>query len=65
MKKALIFLAVLGLTASLGAQSVVELAKREKERREGLKGRHAVVVNNQDLLRVKKLRPSKLPIPMP
>jgi len=55
MKKALIFLAVLGLTASLGAQSVVELAKREKERREGLKGRHAIVVNNQDLLRVKKL----------
>jgi hypothetical protein len=55
MKKALIFLAVLGLAASLGAQSVVELAKREKVRREGLKGRHAVVVKNHDLLRVKKL----------
>jgi hypothetical protein len=55
MKKALVFLVVLGLTASLGAQSVVELAKREKERREGLKGRHAVVVKNHDLLRVKKV----------
>jgi hypothetical protein len=55
MKKALIFLAVLGLTASLGAQSVIDLAKREKERRESLKGRHAVVVKNADLLRVKKL----------
>jgi hypothetical protein len=55
MKKALIFLTVLGLTASLGAQSVVELSKREKARREGLKGRHAVVVNNHDLLQVKKL----------
>jgi hypothetical protein len=55
MKKALIFLAVLGLTASLGAQSVADLAKREKERREGLKGRHAVVVKNRDLLRVQKL----------
>jgi hypothetical protein len=55
MKKALIFLAVLGLTASLGAQSVVDLAKREKERREALKGRHAVVVKNADLLLVQKL----------
>jgi len=55
MKKALIFLAVLGLTASLGAQSVVELAKREKERRASLKGPHAIVARNHDLLRVKKL----------
>jgi hypothetical protein len=55
MKKALIFLAVIGLAASLGAQSVADLAKREKERREGLKGRHAVVVKNRDLLRVQKL----------
>ena len=55
MKKALMFLAVLGLTASLGAQSVADLAKREKERRESLKGRHAVVVKNADLFRVQKL----------
>jgi hypothetical protein len=63
MKKALIFLTVLGLTVSLGAQSVVELAKREKERRESLKGRHAVVVKNHDLLRVKKLPAVEVAIP--
>jgi hypothetical protein len=55
MKRFFIVLAVIGLAASLGAQSVAELAKREKERREGLKGRHAVVVKNHDLLQVKKL----------
>ena len=55
MKKALIVLAVVGLAASLGAQSLVDLAKREKDRREALKGRHAVVVKNKDLLRVQKL----------
>ncbi len=55
MKKVLIVLAVVGLSASLGAQSVVDLAKREKERRESLKGRHTVVVTNADLLLVKKL----------
>ncbi len=55
MKKALMFFAVIGLAASLGAQSVVDLAKREKERREALKGRPGVVVRNADLLLVKKL----------
>jgi hypothetical protein len=55
VKKALIFLAVLGLAAFLGAQSVADLAKTEKERRERFKDRHAVVVTNADLLRVKKL----------
>ncbi|MCX6571603.1 MAG: hypothetical protein NT006_09355 [Candidatus Aminicenantes bacterium] len=55
MKRALIFLAVIGLAASLGAQSLVELAKREKERRESFRGRHAVFVTSQDLLQVKKV----------
>jgi len=55
MKRILIVLAVIGLAASLGAQSVVELAKREKERRESLKGRRAVIVMNHDLLKVKKV----------
>jgi hypothetical protein len=55
MKKFLLFVTVMGLTASLGAQSVVELAKREKARRESLKGRHATVVKNYDLLRIKKV----------
>jgi len=55
MKKALIFLAVIGLVGSLGAQSLVELAKREKERRESFRGRHVVVVKNRDLFQVKKV----------
>lgn len=55
MKRALIFLAVIGLAASLGAQSLVELAKREKERRESFRGHHAVVVTNRGLLLVKKV----------
>jgi hypothetical protein len=55
MKRLLVFLAVIGFAASLGAQSLVELAKREKERREGLKGRQAVVVKNNDLMKVKKV----------
>ena len=55
MKRLLIVLAVIGFAASLGAQSVAELAKREKARRETLQGRHAVVVKNHDLLQVKKL----------
>jgi len=54
MKRALMVLAVVGLAASLEAQSLVELAKREKERREGLRGRHAVVIRNRDLLLVRK-----------
>jgi hypothetical protein len=54
MKRLLIVIAVFGLAASLGAQSLADLAKMEKARREGLKGRHAVVVRNMDLLRVRK-----------
>lgn len=55
MKKALIFVAVIFLAAALGAQSVADLAKREKARRESLKGRHAVVVKNADLMRIQKV----------
>lgn len=56
MKRILTVLAVIGLAASLGAQSVVELAKREKVRREGLKGRSPAIVRNHDLLQVKKVQ---------
>jgi len=55
MKKVIVFLIMTGFAVSLGAQSLANLAKREKERREGFKGRHAPVVRNADLLRVKKL----------
>ncbi len=54
MKRFLILIAVIGLSASLGAQSLADLAKREKARREGLRGRHATVITNTDLLRVQK-----------
>lgn len=54
-KRVLLFMAVLGLAASLSAQSLVELAKQEKARRDSLKGRHVVVIKNADLLRVRKL----------
>lgn len=54
MKRLLIVIAVIALAASLSAQSLAELAKKEKARREGLKDRHAVVIRNADLFRVQK-----------
>lgn len=54
MKRLFVIIAVIGLAASLGAQSLTELAKREKARRAGFKGRQTAVVTNADLLRVQK-----------
>src|SRR5512136_159726 len=54
MKRLFVVLAVLGLAVSLSAQSLAEFSKREKARRESFKGKHAVVITNIDLLRVKK-----------
>lgn len=54
MKRLLTLIAVIGLSVSLGAQSLVELAKKEKARRESLKN-HAAVVKNADLLQVNKV----------
>jgi hypothetical protein len=45
------------LAAFLHSQSVVELAKKEKERREAMKGKAATVVTNAELAKVRK-RPS-------
>lgn len=42
------------LALSVTAQSLVEAAKKEKERRESLKGKKIIVVTNVDLVRVKK-----------
>jgi len=39
----------------LSAQSLVELAQKEKERRESLKGKKGVVVTNASLAKVKKV----------
>lgn len=55
MKRFLALIAVLGFASLLGAQSLTDLAKIEKARRESLKGRHAVVIGNAELLRVKKV----------
>ncbi len=65
MKRIAIVIVVLGLAASLGAQSLVELAKKEKARRESLKGRHAVVIKNSDLLRVEKVPAVEVVVPEP
>jgi hypothetical protein len=63
MKRFLLLIVVLGLAASLGAQSLADLAKQEKARRESLKGRHAVVVRNADLLKVQKAPAVQITIP--
>jgi hypothetical protein len=63
MKRLLIALGVIGLAASLGAQSLTELAKREKERRQSFRGHHAVVIKNRDLLLVKKVPAVEVTIP--
>lgn len=55
MKRLLVIIAVFGFAAALGAQSLTDLAKMEKARRESLKGRRAVVITNVDLLRVQKV----------
>jgi hypothetical protein len=55
MKRVITFLVLVGFAASLGAQSVAELARKERERRESLKDRRAAtVITNDDLLRLKK-----------
>jgi hypothetical protein len=42
------------LAAFLHSQSLAELAKKEKERREALKGKSTTVITNADLTKVKK-----------
>ena len=54
MKRLFLIVAVLALACALSAQSLAELSKREKARRESLKGERAAVITNVDLLRVKK-----------
>jgi hypothetical protein len=54
MKKILVFIIFAALVGSLYGQSVNELARREKARREALKGNRAKVVSNVDLAAVRK-----------
>lgn len=55
MKKAVLFLSILTVCVSLGAQSLADLARTEKARRESYRGRHAVVIRSEDLMRVQKV----------
>jgi hypothetical protein len=54
MKRLFLIVATLALACALSAQSLAELSKREKARRESLKGPRAAVATNVDMLRVKK-----------
>ncbi len=54
MKKAAIAVLCLLFAASLYGQSLAELAKKEKERRESLKAAQAKVVTNEDLQNIRK-----------
>ncbi len=55
IKKIISFVIVpLFFSSVLFSQSLVELAKREKERREKLKGKKAHLVTNADLAKIKK-----------
>ncbi len=54
MKRLFLIVVTLALACALSAQSLAELSKREKARRESLKGQRAAVITNLDLLRVKK-----------
>jgi hypothetical protein len=51
-------------TSFLAAQSVVEAAKKEKERREALKGKTVVAVTNADLAKTQK-KPAVVTAPPP
>lgn len=64
MKKALAFIVLIGFAATLGAQSVAELARREKERRQSLGDRRAPIITNLDLLRSKKRPAIDVPPPV-
>jgi hypothetical protein len=58
MKKGMISIFILFLgVCFLSSQSLVEVAKKEKERREKLKGKKSIVVTNE-ILEKKKLEPS-------
>lgn len=54
MKKAVVFSCCFLLVSFLQSQSLVDIAKKEKERRESLKGRKAIVVTNEDIANIKK-----------
>ena len=54
MKKIMSFIAFFVLSTLLASQSLVDVAKKEQERREKLKGKNVKVVTNADLKSVKR-----------
>jgi len=54
MRRILLGALILGFAVSLQAQSLVEVSRREKARRESLKGRLPVVITNKDLIALRK-----------
>jgi hypothetical protein len=54
MKKMVRFVALFALSTFLASQSLVDVAKQERERREKLKGKNVKVVTNADLKSIKK-----------
>jgi hypothetical protein len=61
MKKFLILISIFSLSASfLFAQSLSDLSKKEKERREKLKGKTSIVLTNTDLKKAR--RPARIPV---
>jgi len=66
MKKALFFAVLpLFLVSILSAQSLAELSKKEKERRDSLKGKQAILITNADLGKTKKKAGIETPPPPP
>ena len=66
MKKALFFVVLpLFLVSILSAQSLAELSKKEKERRDSLKGKQAILITNADLGKTKKKAGIETPPPPP
>lgn len=64
LKKALLLLLPLFLSFSLiYGQSLVELAKKEKERRANLKKKSSIVITNADLARLKKRPAIQVTVP--
>ncbi len=62
IKKIVLIISLFSFFGSfLCPQTLTEIAKKEKERREGLKGKKAVVVTNADLARLKKKPALEIP----
>jgi hypothetical protein len=63
MRKIFAAALILGFAASLQAQSLVELSRREKARRESFKGRLPAVVTNNELAALRKAPAMSSPAP--